>query len=75
MKRKKNTRRALYEQALEQAQQGKAALREINKLAEFIIQEIPGEPSRSESAVATAIRLLRGAIPQPVRSSTAIVVG
>lgn len=34
------------------------ALNEINKLADFIIGEIPGEPSKSESAVDTAIRLL-----------------
>lgn len=31
---------------------------EIEKLAQFIIQEVPGEPSRSEGAIETAIRVL-----------------
>lgn len=32
---------------------------QIEKLADFIMNEIPGEPSQSEGAVDTAIRLLR----------------
>ena len=32
---------------------------QIERLARFIMDEIPGEPSRSEGAVDTAIRLLR----------------
>ena len=32
---------------------------QINKLAKFIMDEIPGEPSESEGAVDVAIRLLR----------------
>lgn len=32
---------------------------QITKLADFIVAEIPGEPSRSEGAVDTAIRLLQ----------------
>ena len=34
-------------------------MNEIDKLAGYIIQAIPGEPSRSEGAAATALRLLR----------------
>lgn len=33
---------------------------QIDQLAKFILKEIPGEPSRSEGAVDTAIRLMRG---------------
>jgi len=36
---------------------------QIERLADFIMQEIPGEPSQSEGAVDTAIRLLRAAPP------------
>jgi hypothetical protein len=32
---------------------------QIQRLANFIMHEIPGEPSQSEGAVDTAIRLLR----------------
>lgn len=41
---------------LEHEQGGKEA---TCKLAEFIIREIPGEPSRSEGAVECAIRIIR----------------
>lgn len=34
--------------------------REITRLAEFIREHVPGEPSRSEGVVDTAIRLLQG---------------
>lgn len=36
---------------------------EIDKLAEFILTKIDGEPSDNESAVDTAIRLLRKQVP------------
>ena len=32
---------------------------EITKLADYIIKEIPGEPSQSEGAGTTAIRLMK----------------
>lgn len=32
---------------------------QINRLANYIMEHVPGEPSRSEGAVDTAIRLLR----------------
>lgn len=35
---------------------------QVEALANFIMSEIPGEPSQSESAVDTAIRLLRQAL-------------
>jgi hypothetical protein len=34
---------------------------QVARLADFIMDEIPGEPSQSEGAVDTAIRLLRAA--------------
>ena len=40
------------------------ATQQIDRLADFIMQNIPGEPSQSEGAVDTAIRLL-GAAAQP----------
>lgn len=40
----------------------KSAEAEIEKLSKFILDEIPFEPSISEGAVDTAIRLLRGSI-------------
>lgn len=36
-----------------------SAEQQIKRLARFIMEEIPGEPSQSEGAVDTAIRLLR----------------
>jgi len=33
--------------------------KQIDELASFIMAEVPGEPSRSEGAVATAIRIMR----------------
>ena len=35
---------------------------QIDRLARFIMDEIPGEPSQSEGAVDTAIRLLRAGL-------------
>jgi hypothetical protein len=32
---------------------------QINRLAEFIMHEVPGEPSESEGAVDCAIRIIR----------------
>lgn len=32
---------------------------QIGRLATFIMEEVPGEPSRSEGAVDTAIRVIR----------------
>ena len=39
--------------------------KQINKLANFIMKEIPGETSQSEGAVDTAIRLLRNVYVAP----------
>jgi hypothetical protein len=39
------------------------AQEQIDKLASFILAEVPDEPSRSEGAVDTAIRLIRRSIP------------
>ena len=36
---------------------------QIERLANFILENVPGEPSRSEGAVDTAIRLLREVYP------------
>jgi hypothetical protein len=38
---------------------------QIDALAEVIMHEIPGEPSRSEGVVECAIRLLRAAYASP----------
>ena len=38
-----------------------SAEEQIDALAEVIMYEIPGEPSRGEGAIACAIRLLRAA--------------
>jgi len=35
------------------------AQQQIDRLARFIMEEVPGEPSQSQGAVDTAIRLLR----------------
>lgn len=35
------------------------AQEQIDKLAKFILEEVDGEPSQSESAVDTAIRIIR----------------
>ena len=40
--------------------------KQINRLAAFIIKHVPGEPSRNESAVDTAIRLLKQHVPVPI---------
>ena len=32
---------------------------EINRLSQFIIMEVPGEPSQDQGAINTAIRLIR----------------
>ena len=39
-------------------------LRQIEELGNFIMREIPGEPSQNQGAVETAIRLLRAQGPQ-----------
>lgn len=36
---------------------------QILRLANFIMDEVPGEPSRSEGAIDTAIRLIRDRVP------------
>ena len=36
---------------------------QVSRLARFIMEEIPGEPSRSEGAVDTAIRIMQGLRP------------
>ena len=41
------------------AQQTAALSDQIGRLADFILREIPGEPSQSQGAVDTAIRLLK----------------
>jgi len=38
------------------------AQEQINELAKFIMDEVPGEPSRPEGAVAVAIRLIRATL-------------
>lgn len=38
------------------------AQEQVNALARFIMEEVPGEPSRSEGAVAVAIRLIRATL-------------
>lgn len=38
--------------------------KQIDRLAKFIMAEIPGEPSQSEGAVDTAIRLLKARQPK-----------
>jgi hypothetical protein len=45
--------------ALKRFAEGLATPEGIDKLARFILEEFPGEPSRSESAVDCAIRLIR----------------
>lgn len=32
---------------------------QVKRLADFIMQEVPGEPSQAEGAIDTAIRLLK----------------
>jgi hypothetical protein len=43
---------------------------QVDRLAKFIMAEVPGEPSMDEGAIDTAIRLIRGSLksrPRPVR--------
>ena len=42
--------------------QAETAEQQINRLALFIMEEVPGEPSRSEGAVDVAIRLIRATL-------------
>ena len=42
---------------------------QINKLANFIMQEVDGEPSQSEGAIDTAIRLIRKHLTEKPRVS------
>jgi len=52
---------------------------QVDRLAKFILKSVPGEPSRSEGAIDTAIRLLAehypggasGAIAEAVAEATA----
>lgn len=46
--------------------------RQINKLASFIIDKVPGEPSRSEGAVDTAIRVIKQLQKERRRTQTAL---
>ncbi len=49
------------------------AKQQIEKLANFIMSEIPGEPSQSEGAIDCAIRIMREGMERgdkPHRSST-----
>jgi hypothetical protein len=48
---------------------------QVQRLAEFITEHVPGEPSHSEGAVDTAIRLLGQyfAIPAPLDVSKLVV--
>jgi hypothetical protein len=43
-----------------------SAYDDVRRLADFIIDEVPGEPSESQGAIDTAIRLLRAAYPRMV---------
>lgn len=47
---------------------------QIDKLASFIMDEVPGEPSQNEGAVDTAIRLLRSACTVADRDAPEVVV-
>ena len=38
---------------------------QVSRLARFIMDEIPGEPSQSDGAVDTAIRIMRTLCPAP----------
>jgi hypothetical protein len=38
------------------------AIQQIDRLATFIMDEVPGEPSQSQGAVDTAIRIIRTAL-------------
>ena len=40
-----------------------SASKQIESLGNFIMNEVPGEPSQSQGAVETAIRLLRAYVP------------
>ena len=41
------------------------AQQQIDRLARFIMEEVPGEPSQSEGAIDTAIRLIRATLDEP----------
>lgn len=38
---------------------GESAEQQIDRLAKFIMEEVPGEPSEDQGAVDTAMRLIR----------------
>lgn len=44
---------------MSEAQKGELVREQIDRLVRFIMDEVPGEPSRSEGAVDTAIRAMR----------------
>ena len=48
-------------------EEGQKAFAQIAELAAFILEEFPGEPSRSEGSVDTAIRLLRKSLDLAAR--------
>lgn len=51
--------------------------KQIERLANFIMEEVPGEPSQSEGAVDTAIRWMREklkAVPEKRPNSTGFVL-
>ncbi|MDA2931510.1 hypothetical protein MYX84_16465 [Acidobacteria bacterium AH-259-O06] len=48
---------------------------EIDKLADYIFNEVPGEPSLSEGAVDTIIRLPREAVAEIARREAAFHAG
>jgi hypothetical protein len=50
--------RSAYERLVRQDEKALMLQSQINKLANFIMAHVEGEPSKSESAVDTAIRLL-----------------
>lgn len=47
---------------------------QIDRLAQFILDEVPGEPSRSEGAVDTAIRIIKQALARKVTPMLSSVV-
>jgi hypothetical protein len=42
--------------------EGENAQAQIDRLASFIMHEVPGEPSQSQGAVDTAIRIIRDSV-------------
>ncbi len=61
MTAKDNQRILVSNELVEQTAETKRLAKQIQTLADFIMREIPGEPSQDQGAVDTAIRLLRAA--------------